>query len=139
MIPPPSYVDKNNLKPAVNPGDYCSCLEKTKHEDSEAKWKEFDAKYHFSCQFTADMIAMNTADFTITSTFQEIPGRTLPIILSMARLDTVKNITGLTEWFGKNTELRNLVNLVVVAGFFDPSKSSDRERNRGDQEDACLD
>lgn len=45
----------------------------------------------------------------------------------MARLDTVKNITGLTEWFGKNKRLRSLVNLVVVAGFFDPSKSKDRE------------
>lgn len=45
----------------------------------------------------------------------------------MARLDTVKNITGLTEWYGKNKKLRSLVNLVVVAGFFDPSKSKDRE------------
>lgn len=45
----------------------------------------------------------------------------------MARLDTVKNITGLTEWYGKNRRLRNLVNLVVVAGFFDPAKSKDRE------------
>lgn len=45
----------------------------------------------------------------------------------MARLDTVKNITGLTEWYGKNKRLRDLVNLVVVAGFFDPSKSNDRE------------
>lgn len=50
-----------------------------------------------------------------------------PIIFSMARLDTVKNITGLTEWYGKNKRLRDLVNLVVVAGFFDPSKSKDRE------------
>ena len=45
----------------------------------------------------------------------------------MARLDTVKNISGLTEWYGKNKRLRNLVNLVIVAGFFDPSKSKDRE------------
>lgn len=45
----------------------------------------------------------------------------------MARLDTVKNITGLVEWYGKNERLRSLVNLVVVAGFFDPSKSKDRE------------
>lgn len=45
----------------------------------------------------------------------------------MARLDTVKNITGLTEWYGKNKRLQSLVNLVVVAGFFDPSKSKDRE------------
>ncbi|CAL5388788.1 unnamed protein product [Camellia sinensis] len=36
-----------------------------------------------------------------------------PIIFSMARLDTVKNITGLVEWYGKNKRLRNLVNLVV--------------------------
>ncbi|KNA14329.1 hypothetical protein SOVF_108390 isoform C [Spinacia oleracea] len=50
-----------------------------------------------------------------------------PIIFSMARLDTVKNITGLVEWYGKNERLRSLVNLVVVAGFFDPSKSKDRE------------
>ncbi|CAL5426662.1 unnamed protein product [Camellia sinensis] len=50
-----------------------------------------------------------------------------PIIFSMARLDTVKNITGLVEWYGKNKRLRNLANLVVVAGFFDPSKSKDRE------------
>ncbi|XP_050365999.1 sucrose synthase 7-like isoform X1 [Argentina anserina] len=50
-----------------------------------------------------------------------------PIIFSMARLDTVKNITGLVEWYGKNKRLRSLVNLVVVGGFFDPSKSKDRE------------
>lgn len=45
----------------------------------------------------------------------------------MARLDTVKNITGLVEMFGKNKRLQNLVNLVIVAGFFDPSNSKDRE------------
>lgn len=45
----------------------------------------------------------------------------------MARLDKVKNITGLVEWFGKSTKLRELVNLVVVAGYIDVKKSSDRE------------
>eukprot|EP00253_Pinus_taeda_P026340 PITA_26340 len=45
----------------------------------------------------------------------------------MARLDRVKNMTGLVEWFAKNKRLRELVNLVVVAGAFDPSKSKDRE------------
>lgn len=50
-------------------------LEKTKYEDSDAKWKAFDEKYHFSCQFTADIISMNAADFIITSTYQEIAGR----------------------------------------------------------------
>ncbi|KAK9275522.1 hypothetical protein L1049_022789 [Liquidambar formosana] len=42
--------------------------------------------------------------------------RSKPIIFSMARLDRVKNMTGLVEWYGKNTRLRELVNLVVVAG-----------------------
>ncbi|KAJ6888138.1 hypothetical protein NC652_029233 [Populus alba x Populus x berolinensis] len=55
-------------------GTIAHALEKTKYEDSDVKWKELDAKYHFSCQFTADMIAMNTADFIITSTYQEIAG-----------------------------------------------------------------
>ncbi|KAJ8752187.1 hypothetical protein K2173_003795 [Erythroxylum novogranatense] len=183
-------------------------LEKTKYEDSDIKWKEFDGKYHFSCQFMADTISMNAADFVIASTFQEIAGskerpgqyeshvaftmpglcrvvsgisvfdpklniaapgadqsvyfpytdkqnrltkfhpaieellyskednqehigyladRKKPIIFSMARLDVVKNLTGLTEWYGKNKRLKNLVNLVIVGGFFDPSKSKDRE------------
>ena len=34
----------------------------------------------------------------------------------MARLDHVKNITGLVEWYGKNARLRELVNLVIVDG-----------------------
>ncbi|KAL9266652.1 Sucrose synthase 6-like protein, partial [Drosera capensis] len=183
-------------------------LEKTKYEDSDVNWKEKDPKYHFSCQYTADIIAMNATDFIITSTYQEIAGskdrpgqyeshtaytlpglyrvvsginvfdpkfniaspgadqsvyfpftdknkrftqfqpaieellyndvdndehigflkdKKKPIIFSMARLDTVKNITGLTEWYGRNETLRGLVNLVLVAGFFDPSKSKDRE------------
>ncbi|XP_019054927.1 PREDICTED: sucrose synthase 7-like isoform X3 [Nelumbo nucifera] len=209
-----NYTDGNLVasliasKLGITQGTIAHALEKTKYEDSDIKWKELDAKYHFSCQFTADMISMNSTDFIITSTYQEIAGskdrpgqyeshaaftlpglcridsginvfdpkfniaapgadqsvyfpftqkqkrlttfypaieellyskedndehigfledRTKPIIFSMARLDIVKNITGLTEWYGKNKRLRNLVNLVVVAGFFDPSKSKDRE------------
>ncbi|KDP35712.1 hypothetical protein JCGZ_10484 [Jatropha curcas] len=183
-------------------------LEKTKYEDSDIKWKELDPKYHFSCQFIADTIAMNAADFVIASTYQEIAGskdrpgqyeshaaftlpglcrivsginvfdpkfniaapgadqsvyfpytekqkrftqfnsaieellyskeeneehigyladKRKPIIFSMARLDIVKNLTGLTEWYGQNKRLRNLVNLVIVGAFFDPTKSKDRE------------
>ena len=49
-------------------------LEKTKYTDSDIRWVELEDAYHFSCQFTADLIAMNTADFIITSTFQEIAG-----------------------------------------------------------------
>ncbi|XP_040999091.1 sucrose synthase 7-like isoform X1 [Juglans microcarpa x Juglans regia] len=195
-------------KLGITQGTIAHALEKTKYEDSDAKWKELDPKYHFSCQFTSDIISMNAADFIITSTYQEIAGskdrpgqyesheaftmpglyrvvsgisvfdpkfniaapgadqsvyfpytekqvrltdfhpaieellysnednnehigyladRNKPIIFSMARLDTVKNISGLTEWYGKNKRLRSLVNLVVVAGFFDPAKSKDRE------------
>lgn len=50
-----------------------------------------------------------------------------PIIFSMARLDRVKNITGLVELYAKNDKLRELVNLVVVAGYNDVKKSKDRE------------
>lgn len=172
-------------------------LEKTKYPGSDIYWKKFDEKYHFSCQFTADLIAMNHTDFIITSTFQEIAGskdtvgqyeshtsftlpglyrvvhgidvfdpkfnivspgadesiyfpytdkerrltsfhpeieellyspvenaehlcvlkdRNKPILFTMARLDRVKNLTGLVEWYGKNEKLRELVNLVVVGG-----------------------
>lgn len=49
-------------------------LEKTKYLYSDLYWRENDPHYHFSCQFTADLVAMNTADFIITSTFQEIRG-----------------------------------------------------------------
>ncbi|XAR60549.1 Sucrose synthase [Bertholletia excelsa] len=209
-----NYTDGNLVaslmasKLGVTLGTIAHALEKTKYEDSDVKWKQLEPKYRFSCQFTADLVTMNAADFIITSTYQEIAGsknrpgqyeshmsftmpglhrvvsginvfdpkfniaapgaeqavyfpftekskrftsfhpaieellynkednnehmgyladRKKPIIFSMARLDTVKNITGLTEWYGKNKRLRNLVNLVVVAGFFDPSKSKDRE------------
>ncbi|KAB2024529.1 hypothetical protein ES319_D06G092100v1 [Gossypium barbadense] len=172
-------------------------LEKTKYPDSDIYWKKLEGKYHFSCQFTADLIAMNHTDFIITSTFQEIAGskdtvgqyeshtaftlpglyrivhgidvfdpkfnivspgadmsiyfpyteekrrlkhfhpeiedllyskveneehlcvlndRNKPILFTMARLDRVKNLTGLVEWYGKNAKLRELVNLVVVGG-----------------------
>jgi len=195
-------------KQGITQCNIAHALEKTKYPDSDLYWKNFEEKYHFSCQFTADVIAMNHADFIITSTYQEIAGSkgkvgqyeshtafTLPglyrvvhgidvfdpkfnivspgadmqiyfpytekqhrltalhdsieellfnpeqtaehmcvlndhkkpIIFSMARLDQVKNMTGLVEWFAKNKRLRELVNLVVVAGDFDPSKSKDRE------------
>lgn len=49
-------------------------LEKTKYPNSDIYWKDMEEKYHFSCQFTADLLAMNQTDFIITSTFQEIAG-----------------------------------------------------------------
>jgi len=209
-----NYTDGNlvaslmSSKLGVTQGTIAHALEKTKYEDSDVKWRELDQKYHFSCQFTAYMIAMNTTDFIITSTYQEIAGskekpgqyeqhyaftmpglcryatgmnvfdpkfniaapgadqsvyfpftqkqkrltglhpqieellyskedtdehigyladRNKPIIFSMARLDKVKNITGLVEWYGQNKKVRDLVNLVVVAGLLNASHSSDRE------------
>lgn len=53
--------------------------------------------------------------------------RSKPIIFSMARLDRVKNLTGLVECYGKNARLRELANLVVVGGYIDVKKSRDRE------------
>nr|CAD1830657.1 unnamed protein product [Ananas comosus var. bracteatus] len=209
-----NYTDGNlvasliSSKLGITQGTIAHALEKTKYGDSDVHWKELDHKYHFSCQFTADMIAMNTSDFIITSTYQEIAGskdkvgqyeshyaftmpglcryatginvfdpkfniaspgadqtvyfpftqkqkrltqfhpaieellyskvdndehigyledKNKPIIFSMARLDVVKNISGLVEWYGKNKRLRDLANLVVVAGLLDPEKSKDRE------------
>ncbi len=49
-------------------------LEKTKYLYSDLFWQDNEENYHFSCQFTADLIAMNAADFIIASTYQEIAG-----------------------------------------------------------------
>ncbi len=49
-------------------------LEKPKYLFSALHWQDLEAQYHFSAQFTADLISMNAADFIITSTYQEIMG-----------------------------------------------------------------
>jgi len=49
-------------------------LEKSKYLFSSQYWKHKESQYRFSSQFTADLISMNTADFIITSTYQEIAG-----------------------------------------------------------------
>ncbi|MBV8886812.1 MAG: sucrose synthase [Chroococcidiopsidaceae cyanobacterium CP_BM_RX_35] len=49
-------------------------LEKSKHPFSDLYWQELEEQYHFSVQFTADLISMNAADFIITSSYQEIMG-----------------------------------------------------------------
>ena len=45
----------------------------------------------------------------------------------MARLDKVKNLTGLVSWFAENKKLQKLVNLVIVGGIVDPEQSNDKE------------
>jgi sucrose synthase len=49
-------------------------LEKPKHLFSNLHWQDLEEQYHFSAQFTADLIGMNAADFIITSSAQEIVG-----------------------------------------------------------------
>ena len=49
-------------------------LEKTKYLFSDLYWERMEKDYHFSLQFTADLIAMNKSDFIMTSTYQEIAG-----------------------------------------------------------------
>ncbi|MCA1993037.1 MAG: sucrose synthase, partial [Coleofasciculus sp. S288] len=49
-------------------------LEKPRYLFSNLYWKDLEERYHFSLQFTADLIAMNSADFIIASTYQEIVG-----------------------------------------------------------------
>ncbi len=183
-------------------------LEKTKYLFSDLYWRDNEERYHFSAQFTADLIAMNSADFIITSTYQEIagtddsvgqyesyehftmpglyrvvsgvdvydpkfnivspganedvyfpysdsehrlshlkpeiddliyggerPGDTRgvladhdkPLLFTMARLDHIKNIAGLVDWYGRSPELREQANLLVVAGHVDANRSGDDE------------
>ncbi len=183
-------------------------LEKTKYLLSDLYWKDNNDQYHFACQYTADLIAMNNADFIITSTYQEIAGtddsvgqyesyssftmpglyrvvnginvhdpkfnivspgadpdiyfpysdtkrrltalepelremvfgdgggspyrghfndESKPIVFTMARLDRIKNLNGLVDWYGRCEQLRELANLFVVGGHLDPALSNDHE------------
>lgn len=184
-------------------------LEKSKYLFSNLYWQDLEDKYHFSLQFTADLIAMNAANFVISSTYQEIVGTpesvgqyesyksfTMPElyhvmsgielfspkfnvvppgvneavyfpytrmsdrlmgderdrledllftlndptqvygelddptkrpIFSMARLDRIKNLTGLAECFGKSKELQDRCNLILIAGKLRTDDSTDHE------------
>jgi len=183
-------------------------LEKSKYLFSNLYWQDLDDKYHFSLQFTADLIAMNAANFIISSTYQEIVGTddsvgqyesykcfTMPELyhvvngielfspkfnvvppgvnenyyfpyfqtetrverdrdrleemlftledasqifgqldephkrplFSMARLDRIKNLTGLAECFGRSKELQEYCNLILVAGKLRVEESGDNE------------
>jgi sucrose synthase len=190
-------------------------LEKSKYLFSNLYWQDLEEQYHFSLQFTADLISMNAANFIIGSTYQEIVGTadsvgqyesyqcfTMPElyhvvsgielfspkfnvvppgvnenyffpytntqkrllgertsaggfpdhrqellftledpqrvfgklddpnkrpIFSLARLDRIKNLTGLAECFGKSQDLQERCNLILVAGKLRVEDSSDRE------------
>ncbi len=182
-------------------------LEKTKYLLSDLHWQNHEADHHFAAQFTADLMSMNTADFIITSTYQEIAGtaesvgqyesyssftlpklyrvvsgidcfdpkfnivspgadprvffpyhdeahrpeeireeiktmvygspdcayrgllsdQTKPLLFAMSRLDRIKNMAGLVEWYAKNPELRKVANLVIVGGRLRTEESNDRD------------
>lgn len=75
-----NYTDGNivatllSKKLKVTQCNIAHALEKSKYLYSAMFWKNLEEKYHFSVQYTADLIAMNSADFIITSTYQEIAG-----------------------------------------------------------------
>ena len=183
-------------------------LEKSKYLLSNFYWQKLEEKYHFSLQFTADIIAMNAANCIVSSTYQEIVGQpdsvgqyesyhcfTMPDLyhvvngielfspkfnvvppgvnesvyfpytriedrvqgdrdllnellftledpeqvfgklddpqkrplFSMARLDRIKNMTGLAELFGKSKELQEKCNLILVAGKLRVEETDDYE------------
>lgn len=190
---------------------YCiiaHALEKSKYLFSNLYWQDLEEKYHFSLQFTADLIAMNAANFIISSTYQEIVGTpdsvgqyesyksfTMPELyhvvngielfspkfnvvppgvnevvffpytrtedrllgdrerlenllftdedpahifgkledpnkrplFSMARLDRIKNLTGLAEAYGKSKDLQERCNLILIAGKLRTEESTDHE------------
>jgi sucrose synthase len=182
-------------------------LEKTKYLLSDVYWQDHEAEHHFAAQYTADLMSMNTADFIITSTYQEIAGtaesvgqyesyssftlprlyrvvsgidcfdpkfnvvspgadtrvffpyfdegrrpeelraeietmvygspdcafrgsmkdQDKPLLFSMSRLDRIKNMAGLVEWYAQNDELRNAANLLIVGGRLRAEESGDRD------------
>lgn len=50
-----------------------------------------------------------------------------PPIFTIARLDRIKNLTGLVEAYGRDEALRRRANLVMVASVVDPGRSKDAE------------
>ena len=61
----------------------------------------------------------------VVSYYQQDPSK--PILFSMARLDRVKNLTGLVRWYAECKRLRAVVNLVIVGGVVDPTATVDIE------------
>ena len=50
-----------------------------------------------------------------------------PLLFAMSRLDRIKNMAGLVEWYGQNAELRKMANLLIVGGRLRPEESNDRD------------
>lgn len=198
-----SYLLADSL--GVNHCALAHALEKSKYLFSDIRWQEFEHDYRFSLQFTADLLAYNSADFIITSTHREIAGDQtemgmyesyetftmpglyqvksgmdpnlarynivppgvneeyfypytesvrrvtairdkmaelmlenyegvaepfykpdLPPIMTIARVDKVKNVAGLVDLYGAG-DLREYANLVLISSVTDPDESQDIE------------
>jgi sucrose synthase len=183
-------------------------LEKTKYLFSDMNWEAMENDYRFSMQYTADLLAYNSADFIITSSYREIGGSStemgmfesyetftmpglyrvisgmdpqlarynivppgalpeyffpyqesgrrvegatrklkdllysaepgegcsgrldnpdLPAVFSMARVDKLKNLSGLVRMYGESEELRRSSNLILLSSIMDPAVSDDFE------------
>jgi sucrose synthase len=76
-------------KSGVTQCNIAHALEKSKYLYSDLYWQSLDDHYHFSIQFTADLLAMNAANFIITSSFQEIAGTED----SIGQYESYKNLT----------------------------------------------
>ncbi|MGD8395280.1 MAG: glycosyltransferase [Candidatus Eiseniibacteriota bacterium] len=187
-------------------------LEKTKYLMSDLYWRDNESNYRFSIQFLADILAANSADFIITSSYQEIagtrnemgqyesyelftlperyrvlrgvnvrsarfvinppgvntslyypanqarngdaeieqqieelvfggpetvdgtvghlaaPGR--PLIFTMARMDRIKNLTGLVQAYARRQGLRDRANLLILSGVTRYEESEDHEERQ---------
>lgn len=190
-------------------GSVAHALEKTKLPHADVEWRRYERQYHFGCQVSADLLAMNAADFVVVSSFQELAGsaaggvgqyeshaaftlpglyrvvdgidpfdarfnilppgadpavyfpyeesarrfndlhgeleellygddarpdargvledREKPLLFAITRLDRVKNISGLVEWYGRSARLREQVNLLIVVGCVDPGRTDDED------------
>jgi sucrose synthase len=61
------------------------------------------------------------------SSWGVLADRDKPLLFTMARMDKIKNLTGLVDWYGRNPELQSEANLFVVGGYVDPDRSRDEE------------
>jgi sucrose synthase len=48
----------------------------------------------------------------------------------MSRLDRIKNMAGLVEWYAQNDELRDMANLLIVGGRLRVEESNDRDERQ---------
>ena len=53
--------------------------------------------------------------------------QTKPLLFAMSRLDRIKNMAGLVEWYANNDELRKVANLLIVGGRLRVEESNDRD------------